>query len=96
MVDMRDPGTLTDEHVHDAATVVARQLGYEAMKYEQLEIVSSVLQGYDVFGILPTGFGKGLCFACLPSLYDRLLPLLQPSIVIVVTPLTAIMEDQAS
>ena len=45
MVDMRDPGTLTDEHVHDAATVVARQLGYEAMKYEQLEVVLVFYKG---------------------------------------------------
>ena len=77
---------LTYEHVHDAAAVAARQLGYATMKYEQLEVVTSVLQGYDVFTILPTGFGKSLCFTCLPSLYDRLLPLVQPSIVIVVIP----------
>ena len=57
------PGALTDEHVHDAATVVARQLGYEARKYEQLEVVSSVLQGYDVFAILPTGLSSARVFA---------------------------------
>ena len=40
------------------------------MKEEQLEAVVGVLQGLDVFGILPTGFGKSLCFACLPSVFD--------------------------
>ena len=88
--------TFTETEVREAATVAARQLGYEQMKPEQLEVVSGVLNGHDVFAILPTGFGKSLCFAILPSMYDQLLPLALPSIVIVVTPLTAIMTDQAS
>ena len=52
--------------------------------------------------VLPTGYGKSLCYACLPIVFDQL----QlndadtvagengKSIVAVVTPLTAIMEDQ--
>ena len=40
------------------------------MKEEQLEAVVGVLKGLDVFGILPTGFGKSLYFACLPSVFD--------------------------
>ena len=31
---MADACALTDENVHNAATVVAWQLGYEAMKHE--------------------------------------------------------------
>ena len=88
--------TFRKKQVRDAATVAVRQLGYEEMKREQLEVVSGVLNGQDVFAVLPTGFGKSLCFASLPSIYGQLLPLAQPSIVIVVTPLTAIMTDQAS
>ena len=88
--------TFTEAEVREAATVAARQLGYEHMKPEQLEVVLGVLNSRDVFAILPTGFGKSLCFAILPSMYDQLLPLALPSIVIVVTPLTAIMTDQAS
>ena len=84
--------TFSKKQVCDAATVAVRQLGYEEMKREQLEVVSGVLNGQDVFAVLPTGFGKSLCFASLPSIYDQLLPLAQPSIVIVVT----IMTDQAS
>ena len=81
--------TFSKKQVRDAATVAVRQLGYEEMKRKQLEVVSGVLNGQDVFAVLPTGFGKSLCFASLPSIYDQLLPLAQPSIVIVVTPLTA-------
>ena len=39
---------------------------------------------------------KSLCFACLPDLFDSVLEPDEPSIVIAVIPLTAIMEDQVS
>ena len=46
-----------------------------------------------VFAVLPTGYGKSLCYGSLPFFdefrYDGL-----SSVVIVVTPLTAIMKDQ--
>ncbi len=50
--------------------------------------------GNDVFGVLPTGYGKSLCYGCLPFVFDSLLQLEKHSIIIVVTPLTAIMDDQ--
>ena len=46
-----------------------------------------------MFGVLPTGYGKTLCYAILPTLFDRLLGR-QDSIVVVITPLTAIIKDQ--
>ncbi len=72
-----------------------KKLGYPSMKPEQIDVVVAILEGRDVFAILPTGFGKSLCYACLPSAYDTLLQK-EPdhSIVIVVTPLLAILEDQ--
>ena len=73
-----------------------RQLGYTSIKHEQLEVVTGILFGRDVFAVLPTGFGKNLCFSCLPSVFDHLLPVDKPSIIVVITPLTAIMKDQAS
>ena len=50
------------------------------------------LQKRDVFVILPTGFGKSLCFGCLPSVFDCLKG--KGSIVIVISPLIALMKDQ--
>jgi len=54
-----------------------------------------VYGGSRCFCVLPTNHGKTLCYACLPLLFDHLYQLedSQRSIVIVVTPLAAIMED---
>ncbi len=77
-----------------AAVVKAfQELGLPSVKPEQLQVVSGILQR-DVFAVLPTGFGKSACFQCLPLLFDQLFPDSGPSIVLVVTPLTAIMKDQ--
>ena len=45
----------------------------------------------DVFGVLPTGYGKSLCYACLLSVFEKL-----EGLIIVVTPLAVIMKDQVS
>ena len=79
--------------VREAAESAARELGYTQMKPEQLRVVEAFVQGRDVFAILPTGYGKSLCYGCLPLVFDNLLKT-KDSIVVVVTPLTAIMKDQ--
>ena len=45
--------------------------------------------------ILPTAFSKDICYAILPSVFDRLLSTCN-SIVVVITPLTAIINVQVS
>ena len=55
-----------------------------------------VWHGRDVFAILPTGFGKSLCYACPPTVFDLVLPVEGTSIVLAIAPLTAIMKDQVS
>ena len=87
---------LSNRDVETVATMVVQDLGYKALKPKQLRVVTSVLRGRDVFGVLPTDFGKTLCFAYLPSAYDKLYPKSAPSIVVVVSPLKAIMQDQVS
>ena len=46
-----------------AAREAARALGGFTLKAEQMKVVTSVLQGRDVFAVLPTGYGKTLCYA---------------------------------
>ena len=66
------------------------------MKPEQEESVKEFISGQDVLGILPTGFGKSICYGCLPLVFDELLGTENKLIVVVVTPLKAIMHDQVS
>ena len=77
-----------------AANNAATRLGYEeGLKADQLKVVVAFLSGMDVFAVLPTGYGKSLCYGCLPFAFDKLL-LNEESIISVATPLTAIMKDQ--
>ena len=73
----------------------ASYLGYTILKPVQKEVVTLFLKGNDVFAILPTGYGKSLCLMCLPFALDMLLEK-QPgySLVIVLSPLKALMESQ--
>ena len=73
-----------------ASTTAAKRLGYDSLKDKQMDVIISVVKGEDVFGVLPTGYGKSLCYACLPWVFDNLYPIEKPSVVIVVSPLTAI------
>ena len=50
----------------------------------------------NVFAVLPTGYGKNLYYTCLPIAYDNILKTKGSIVVVVVTPLTAIIEDQVS
>eukprot|EP00731_Ephydatia_muelleri_P029465 Em0020g1109a len=72
----------------------AMELGYSSMKPEQVKVAVTLIEGRDVFAILPTGFGKSLC---LPVAFDNCQKKERGySIVVVVSPLVAIMKDQVS
>ena len=42
------------------------KLGYSELKAEQERVMKEFLSGKDVFGALPTCYGKSLCYAVLP------------------------------
>ena len=54
------------------------------------------MSGEDTFISLPTGYGKSLCYSLLPFVYDLLWNKAKQSIVLCVSPLTALMLDQRS
>ena len=61
-----------DDRFSFAAREAARALDGFTLKAEQMKVVTSVLQGRDVFAVLPTGYGKTLCYAVLPGAFDYL------------------------
>lgn len=60
--------------------------GFDSFRPGQEAVVRDALAGRDVLAIMPTGGGKSLCFQ-LPAL-------LRPGVMIVVSPLIALMQDQ--
>ena len=68
----------------------------DSVKEKQHEAVKTFVSGKDTFVSLPTGYGKSLCYCLLHLVYDYLRRKKNKSIVICVSPLTALMLDQRS
>ena len=75
---------------------VASALGISTLKSQQSEAIFQFLHGRDVFVALPTGYGKSLCYMALPCIFDRLRGVTNQSVVLVVSPLVALMADQVA
>ena len=64
-------GSCMDDIRYSTAFAVS-QLGWEKLKELQLKVITTFVAGQDVFSVLPTDYGKSLCYACLPLLFDHL------------------------
>ncbi len=69
-----------------ASHVARERFGFEALRPHQAEVLSHVLDNKDCLAVLPTGSGKTLCYA-LPAL-------VRDGLVLVVSPLIALIRDQ--
>jgi len=62
--------------------------GYDGFRGPQGDIIQTILQGRDLWALLPTGTGKSLCFQ-LPAL-------LRSGLTVVVSPLVSLMDRQVA
>ena len=85
---------LSEATLKAAILKAATALGYKELKDKQEESIMEFAKGRDVFVSLPTGYGKSLCYVILPSVFDELWKSDKKSIVLVVSPLIALMKDQ--
>ncbi len=72
----------------DAAAVLKRHWGHDDFRPGQWAAVESILGGNDALAVLPTGGGKSVCYQ-VPAV-------LRGGLVVVVSPLVALMRDQVS
>lgn len=84
------------KEVDEAISYACSKMAVRKLKPEQEKCVRAFLDGNDIFICLPTGYGKSLCFAMLPHIFDHLrgLGTSEASIVICVVPLLSLMADQ--
>ena len=90
-----DMSKFTEGSWQRAFTAVKEQFEFESLLPEQENALREFLEGRNVFVNLPTGYGKSLIFQCLPIAADALLD--KPrgsSLVVVISPLRSLMEDQ--
>jgi len=74
---------MRETKLHD---ILKSTFGHSAFRFDQLEIINSILDGKDTLAIMPTGGGKSICYQ-LPALFSS-------GITLVVSPLISLMNDQ--
>ena len=78
--------SLTRPSLGDARRVLRERFGFSEFLPGQAEALEAVLAGRDVLAVMPTGSGKSLLYQ-LPAM-------LRIGLVVVVSPLIALMRDQ--
>lgn len=70
----------------DLTSQLKKHFGFNQFKGQQEDIIADLLNGKDVFVLMPTGGGKSLCYQ-LPAL-------ISDGVAIIVSPLIALMKNQ--
>lgn len=71
-----------------------REIGYETLKEEQLEVLKNIYMGRDCVLKAPTGWGKSAIFQIAPLLFDIDKSTEEPtSVVLVIVPTISLAQD---
>lgn len=70
----------------DLKAALQEYFGFDSFKDEQEKIIRNLLEGQDIFVIMPTGGGKSMCYQ-LPALISQ-------GTAIIISPLIALMKNQ--
>ncbi len=69
-----------------ALDILHNRFGYDAFRFQQQDIVDTLINGQDALVLMPTGGGKSICYQ-IPAIA-------RPGVGIVISPLIALMQDQ--
>lgn len=72
----------------ELAEFLSQHFHLQSFRTGQLEVILSALRRHDAIAVMPTGGGKSLCFQ-FPAVFSK-------GIVIVISPLIALMKDQVA
>ena len=64
--------------------IIKKYWNIDKLKDKQDELISHYIEGNDVIGLLPTGYGKSLCYILPPLISDK--------VMIIISPLISLME----
>jgi ATP-dependent DNA helicase RecQ len=80
--------TRIKETRQQALEILKSKYGYDQFRFQQEDIVQTLVNGKDALVLMPTGGGKSLCYQ-IPSL-------IRDGVGIVISPLIALMQDQVN
>ena len=69
-----------------AKKILQKYWGFSELKDKQINVINELLLGNDVIGLLPTGYGKSMCYL-IP-------PLVTKKAILIISPLISLMDDQ--